>query len=181
MLAGRVEAVSRNEAHALGKPTRSAITLVAGIGVEGDVHAGATVQHRSRVARDPATPNLRQIHLIPAELLDRLRTQGFVIGPGEMGENVTTRGLDLLALPTGTQLGLGGTAVVELTGLRNPCRQLDGLAPGLMAAVLGRDESGALTRLAGVMGVVVGGGAVAPGDPIAVVLPDAPRRPLEPV
>jgi MOSC domain-containing protein YiiM len=181
MLTGLVEAVSRNEAHGIGKPTRAGIRLLAGIGVEDDAHAGATVQHRSRVARDPAVPNLRQVHLIPAELHDELRARGFTVGPGEMGENVLTRGLDVLALPAGARLGLGGAAVVELTGLRNPCRQLDGLAPGLMAAVLARDETGALVRLAGVMAVVVHGGDVAPGDPITVVLPDGPHSPLEPV
>jgi MOSC domain-containing protein YiiM len=137
-----VQAVCRDDAHHMSKPQVAFIRLLAGLGVEGDAHAGATVQHRSRVAQDPTQPNLRQLHLISGELHDELRGQGFHIGPGDMGENVTTRGLDLLALPRGTKLHLGVAAVAELTGLRNPCAQLDGLQPGLMAAVLGRGEQG---------------------------------------
>ena len=147
---------------------------VEGLGVEGDVHAGTTVQHRSRVARDPTQPNLRQVHLIAAELHDELRSRGFPSSAGAMGENVTTRGIDLLGLPTGTRLHLGADAVVELTGLRNPCRQLDGVHDGLMTAVLSRDADGALVRRAGVMGIVVAGGEVRPRRPIDVVLPDRP-------
>jgi MOSC domain-containing protein YiiM len=177
----RVEAVSRNEAHALGKPTQSSIRLVAGVGVDGDAHAGPTVQHRSRIARDASRPNLRQVHLIAAELHEELAAQGFTVGEGEMGENITTRGIDLLALPTGTRLTLGEEAVVEITGLRNPCRQLDGLQPGLMAAVLGRDADGGLVRRGGIMSVVVSSGEVRPGDPIAVALPPLPHDPLTPV
>lgn len=139
------------------------------------------MKHRSRVARDPSQPNLRQLHLIHAELFDELAAQGFEIGPGQMGENVTTRGLDLLGLPVGTRLRLGSAAVVELTGLRNPCAQLDGIAKGLLAATLGRDATGALVRKAGVMSVVLAGGDVRAGDSIAVELPAAPRRSLEPV
>jgi MOSC domain-containing protein YiiM len=149
--------------------------------VDGDAHQGATVQHRSRVRRDPSQPNLRQVHLIHAELHDELRQAGFSVLAGEMGENVTTRGLDLLALPEGARLHLGSEAVIELTGLRNPCTQLDGLAPGLMEAVLDRDPHGNLIRKAGVMGVVLAGGAVQPGDPVQVALPAEPHRPLEPV
>jgi MOSC domain-containing protein YiiM len=181
MVEGRVQAVSRNSEHALTKPTRASIRVLAGIGVEGDAHSGPTVQHRSRVARDPTVPNLRQVHLIAAELHEELRAGGFEVGDGEMGENVTTRGLDLMALPTGTRLTLGADAVVELTGVRNPCRQLEGLQPGLMAAVLGRDEQGALTRKAGVMAVVLTGGVIRPGDPITVALPAPPHEPLAPV
>jgi MOSC domain-containing protein YiiM len=139
------------------------------------------VQHRSRVARDPSQRNLRQVHLIPAELHDDLSSRGFSVGPGEMGENITTRGIDLLGLPVGTRLHLGAEAVVEVTGLRNPCAQLDGLQPGLMAAVLGRDAQGRLVRTAGIMSIVVVDGEVHRGDPIAVALPGAPHRPLEPV
>jgi len=163
------------------KPTVDALQLVAGLGVEGDTHAGVTVQHRSRVARDPSQPNLRQIHLIHHELHEELRAAGFEIAPGQMGENITTQGIDLLGLPTGARLRLGVEAIVEVTGLRNPCVQLDGVQPGLMAAVLGRDEHGALIRKAGVMAVVLTGGAVRPGDPISVDLPPEPRRALEPV
>ncbi len=180
-MAGVVTAVSRNAAHALGKPGVAAIVLVAGLGVAGDAHAGATVQHRSRVARDPSQPNLRQVHLIHAELHEALQAAGFAVGAGNMGENVTTRGIDLLGLPAGARLHLGATAVVELTGLRNPCAQLDGLALGLMQAVLGRDAQGGLVRKAGVMGVVVVGGEVRAGDAIRVALPPGPYRPLAPV
>jgi MOSC domain-containing protein YiiM len=149
------------------------------VGVEGDAHAGEKVRHRSRVAADPTQPNLRQVHLIHAELHDELRAAGFDVAAGQMGENVTTRGVDLLALPVGTLLRLGDQAVVELTGLRNPCRQLDGFRSGLMAAVLGRDEAGRLVRKAGVMAVVLAGGVVRPGDAVAVELPPQPHRPLE--
>jgi MOSC domain-containing protein YiiM len=177
----RVAAVSRDGRHAFSKPVTDAITLIAGLGVEGDAHAGQTVQHRSRVARDPAAPNLRQVHLIHAELHDELAARGFTVAPGDMGENVTTRGLDLLALPAGTRLRLGARAVLEVTGLRNPCTQLDGFQPGLMKAVLARDEQGSLVRKAGVMAIVLAGGDVAAGDPIEVCYPPEPHTPLEPV
>jgi MOSC domain-containing protein YiiM len=167
--------------HSLTKGTCATIRLVEGAGVEGDAHAGAAVQHRSRVARDPSQPNLRQVHLIAAELHDELRGRGFPVAAGAMGENVTTRGIDLLGLPTGARLHLGADAVVELTGLRNPCRQLDGLHDGLMTAVLSRDADGGLVRRAGVMGIVVAGGEVRARDLIEVVLPAGPHRALEPV
>src|SRR5579884_3242889 len=176
-----VAAVSRSPGHTMGKPNEPAIRLVAGLGVEGDAHAGETVKHRSRVARDPSQPNLRQVHLIHAELHEELRGRGLDVWPGEMGENVTTRGVDLLGLPTGTKLRLGDEAVVEVTGLRNPCGQLNGVRPGLMEATLDRDAAGNLIRKAGVMAVVLTGGEVRPGDPIVVELPPEPRRPLEPV
>ncbi|WP_225978663.1 MOSC domain-containing protein [Gandjariella thermophila] len=171
--------MSRSAEHTFSKPTEPVIRLLAGLGVEGDAHLGKTVQHRSRVARDPSQPNLRQVHLVHAELHDELRAAGFAVSAGEMGENVTTRGLDLLALSTGTRLRLGETAVVELTGLRNPCVQLDRFQRGLLAAVLDRDEEGNVVRKAGVMGVVLAGGEVRPGDPIHVELPDPPHRRLE--
>ena len=177
----RVESVNASPKHTLRKPGHASIHLLAGIGVEGDAHAGATVKHRSRVRRDPTKPNLRQVHLIPAELHDELGERGFTVAPGEMGENVTTRGIDLLGLPTGTRLRLGDEAVVEVTGLRHPCVQLDKLHDGLMAAVLDRDPDGNLVRKAGVMAVVVAGGEVRPGDPIEVELPAEPHRRLEPV
>jgi MOSC domain-containing protein YiiM len=175
-----VTAVSRSATHALSKPNQDSIRLLSGLGVEGDAHLGETVQHRSRVARDPSQPNLRQVHLIHAELHDELRAAGFAVSAGQMGENITTRGLDLLGLPTGTRLHLGA-AVLEVTGLRNPCVQLDGIQPGLMAATLGRDAEGKLLRKAGVMGIVLVGGAVRPGDPIRVELPPPPHRALAPV
>ncbi|MCA9790161.1 MAG: MOSC domain-containing protein [Candidatus Eremiobacteraeota bacterium] len=179
--AARVVAVSSNPEHALAKLNRDQIQLVAGLGVEGDAHAGATVQHRSRVARDPSQPNLRQVHLLQAELLDELAREGRPVQPGQMGENVTTRGVDLLGLPAGARLRLGSRAVVEVTGLRNPCAQLDGLYPGLMQAVLSRDAEGGLVRRAGVMAVVVEGGPVGPGDAVEVELPALPHGRLEPV
>jgi hypothetical protein len=178
---GVVEAVGRASRHTFSKPTAPAIRLLAGLGVEDDAHLGQTVQHRSRVARDPSQPNLRQVHLIHGELHDELRAQGFDVAPGAMGENVTTRGVELLALPTGTRLSLGQEAVVELTGLRNPCVQLDRFQQGLMAAVLDRDDAGHLVRKAGVMAIVLTSGEVRPGDPIAVELPPAPHARLESV
>lgn len=181
MSAPLVISVHASPAHDFSKETRPSIRLVAGLGVEGDVHAGATVKHRSRVARDPDRPNLRQVHLIHAELLSELHERGFKVAPGRMGENVTTRGIDLLALPTGTRLHLGAAAVIEVTGLRNPCPQLDGLQPGLMAAVLDRDAAGNLVRKAGVMGIVLEPGEVSAGDTIRVERPSGPPRPLEPV
>ena len=178
---GVVTSVSRSGTHTVSKPNQESIQLLAGLGVAGDAHQGETVKHRSRVERDPTQPNLRQVHLIHAELHDELRGAGFDVSAGEMGENITTRGVDLLGLPVGTRLLLGDQAAVEVTGLRNPCAQLNGIAPGLMAATLERDEDGNLVRKAGVMGVVVSGGAVRPGDAIRVELPPAPHRPLEPV
>src|SRR5262245_55489731 len=176
-----VTAVSRSATHTFSKTSAPSIRLVAGLGVEGDAHLGVTVKHRSRVARDPTAPNLRQVHLIHAELHDALRAAGFDVSPGVMGENVTTRGVALLALPTGTVLRLGANAVVRVTGLRNPCLQLDGIQPGLMSATLERDPNGKLVRKAGVMGVVVAGGEVRAGDAIGVELPPLPHQPLEPV
>lgn len=176
-----VVAVSRRPTHRIDKERQQSIRLLAGLGVEGDAHMGATIKHRSRVRRDPAQPNLRQVHLIHSELHDELRSRGFDLSPGEMGENVTTRGLDLLGLPAGARLRLGDEAVVEVTGLRTPCAQLDGLRPGLMHAVLDRAPDGSLIRNAGIMGVVVAGGDVRPGDPIAVELPVPPYGPLQPV
>jgi MOSC domain-containing protein YiiM len=176
-----VVAVSRKASHGVGKANHLSVRLVAGSGVEGDAHAGPTVMHRSRRRRDPTLVNLRQVHLIHAELHDELAAQGFAITPGLMGENVTTRGLDLLGLPQGARLRLGAQAIVEITGLRNPCAQLDGLQPGLMAACLGRTADGEPLRKAGVMAVVLAGGEVRPGDSIAVELPPGPHEPLRPV
>ena len=179
--APRIVAVSRGDQHGPGKANQPVIRLIAGLGVEGDVHAGVTVRHRSRVARDPTQPNLRQVHLIHAELFDELAAAGFTIIPGAMGENITTRGMDLLGLPAGALLCLGADAVVEITGLRNPCAQLDDLHPGLMRACLGRDADGAPVRKAGVMGIVLQGGEVRPGDAVSVILPAAPHARLSPV
>jgi MOSC domain-containing protein YiiM len=178
---GTVTAVSRSARHTFSKPNEAGIRLLAGLGVAGDAHLGETVKHRSRVARDPSQPNLRQVHLIHSELHGELGAAGFTVSAGDLGENVTTRGVDLLGLPTGTRLRLGDAAVVEVTGLRNPCVQLDRFQQGLLAAVLGRDADGEVVRKAGIMGVVVAGGEVRPGDPIRVELPPGPHRPLRPV
>jgi MOSC domain-containing protein YiiM len=180
-VSGTVVAVSSSGTHTMSKPNQGQIRLLARLGVEGDAHQGETVKHRSRVKRDPTQPNLRQVHLVHAELHDELCEAGFSVSPGQMGENITTRGVDLLGLPVGTRLLLGDTATVEVTGLRNPCAQLDGIAPGLMKATLDHDEEGNLVRKAGVMGVVVCGGEVRPGDAIRVDLPPAPHKPLQPV
>ena len=180
-MTGTVAAVCRSATHSFTKPNADSIRLLAGLGVDGDAHQGATVQHRSRIERFGGTPNLRQVHLIHAELFDELREAGFTVSAGEMGENVTTEGVDLLGLPTGARLHLGEAAIVEVTGLRNPCRQLDKLHPGLMAATLARDAEGNLVRKAGIMGIVLAGGEVRGGDPIRVELPPAPHQKLAPV
>jgi MOSC domain-containing protein YiiM len=176
-----VTAVSLNAGHHFSKPNVLSIRLLTGLGVDGDAHAGVTVKHRSRVRRDPSQPNLRQVHLVHSELFDELRGKGFTVTPGDIGENVTTRGIDLLALPTGTRLRLGDAATVEITGLRNPCIQLDNFQKGLMAATLDKDSDGNLIRKAGVMGVVLVGGEIRPGDAIAVEFPAGEHRPLQPV
>jgi hypothetical protein len=175
---GTVIAVARSEKHTFSKLIQPQIRLIAGLGVEGDAHKGATVKHRSRFARNPMQPNLRQVHLIHAELHDELQAQGFAVSAGQMGENITTRGIELLALPTGTRLHIGAEAVVEVTGLRNPCVQIDRFQPGLMAAVLGRDSSGAIIRKTGVMSIVLRDGVVVAGDTMVVELPAPPHRAL---
>ena len=177
----KVEAVHTGAVHGIGKESAGAVRLVAGLGVDGDVHAGETVKHRSRVRKDPTQPNLGQIHLIHTELHEELADRGFDVRPGEMGENVTTSGVELLGLPRGARLRLGSDALIEVTGLRNPCDQLDEIAPGLMKAVLDRDADGQLVRKSGVMGVVLQDGEVRPGDPIEVELPAEPHVPLSPV
>jgi MOSC domain len=180
-LRGTIVAVSRSETHSFTKPNHDAVHLVAGLGVEGDAHSGTTVKHRSRLARQPLPPNLRQVHLIPAELLDELATSGFSVAPGELGENLTTRGLALLELPTGTRLHIGDDAVIELTGLRTPCVQIDRFQSGLLAKVVTRNEAGEIVRRAGVMSIVIAGGTVRTGDAVVVELPAEPHRVMEPV
>ena len=172
-----VVAVHASAVHGFSKPGVDEVVLVEGVGVEGDAHAGVTVQHRSRVARDPSQPNLRQVHLIHAELFDLLREAGHEVAPGDLGENVTTRGIDLLALPVGTRLTVGG-AVVTVTGLRNPCQQINDFQPGLLKQLLRHGDDGEVERLAGVMGIVSRGGTVRPGDAIDVALPAPPHLPL---
>ena len=178
---GSVVSVSSRIGHHFSKTPGLSIRLLKGLGAAGDAHMGETVKHRSRVRKDPTQPNLRQVHLMHAELFDELRLKEFVVQPGDLGENITTSGLDLLALPAGTQLHLGASAVVEITGLRNPCIQIDHFQKGLMAATLDRDADGNLIRKAGIMSIVIADGDVRPGDVIRVELPDMPHRPLQPV
>lgn len=175
----RVVAVSASPSHLFSKVAASQITLLAGLGVEGDAHCGVTVKHRYRVAQDPSRPNLRQVHLLHIELFEELASKGFTISPGRLGENITTRGLNLLALPVDTELHIGVTAIIRVTGLRNPCTQLDNFQSGLMSAMLGRTPDGKLVRKAGIMGVVVTGSPIAPDDAITVKLPAKPHRVLD--
>ncbi|MFE2211887.1 MOSC domain-containing protein [Streptomyces canus] len=178
-MSGIVAAVSSNGEYSFTKPNRDGIMLLAGLGVEGDVHSGVTVKHRSRVAQDPTQPNLRQVHLIHEELFAEVIAEGFKVMPGDLGENITTRDIDLLGLPVGTLLRIGDHAVLEVTGLRNPCLQIDNFQDGLLKQVVGRDEAGNVVRRAGIMSVVKEGGAVRPGDTIKAELPSGPHRPLE--
>ena len=180
-MAARVRAVHRSTTHGFSKFAEDEIVLVPGLGVQGDAHAGATVKHRSRVRRDPSQPNLRQVHLLHSELFDELAQRGFAVFPGDLGENVTTSGIDLLALAPGTRLRLGSDAVVAVTGLRNPCSQIDAFQPGLMKAVLGRGPAGETIRKAGVMAVVLHGGVVRQNDSIELQLPLPDPAPLLPV
>lgn len=174
-----VIAVCSSREHHFSKTPRDEIRLIADIGVEGDAHSGSLVRHRSRVRRNPLQPNLRQVHLIGSELFDEVRQAGFTVSPGEMGENVTTAGIDLINLPKGTRLRLGRDAVVQITGLRNPCLQIDEFQPGLLAQVAEKDENGTITRKAGIMSIVIATGVVRPGDPIEVTLPPEPHVSLD--
>jgi hypothetical protein len=230
---GTVASVSSNDSYTFTKPVHDRIVLVAGFGVEGDVHGGVHVRHRFRVAADPTQPNLRQVHLMHEELFAEVGEKGYDVAAGNLGENITTSGLDLLGLPVGTILrfgeGVGESAdlaadspaspldevfatagattlneptaraveavraavardaghdprpAVIVAGLRNPCGQINGFRPGLLKEVLDRDEDGNLVRKGGVMGVVLRGGAVTPGDPVAAELPPGPWSPLEPI
>jgi MOSC domain-containing protein YiiM len=180
-MTGIVVAVNRSKTHSFSKSNQDSIKLIAGLGVEGDAHSGKTVKHRSRVAKDPNQPNLRQVHLIHAELHDKLKATGFDILAGQMGENITTRGIDLLKLPTNTRLHLGNEAVIQVTGLRNPCAQLDRFQPGLMATVLDQDKQGNIIRKAGIMSIVLVAGIVRVDDAIKIELPSQPHRSLEKV
>lgn len=164
-----VRAVHSKANHAFSKNTVESIELIAGHGVSGDAHFGTTVKHRSRVAKDPTQPNLRQVHLIHQELLVELAGKGFCVAPGQMGENITTTGVDLLSLSAGTVLQIGAKATIELTGLRNPCAQIENFMAGLLAAVLDRDDSGQLIRKSGVMGIVLQSGLIRTGDAIQVL------------
>ncbi|MBP2242184.1 MOSC domain-containing protein YiiM [Cytobacillus eiseniae] len=177
-ICGKVIAVSVSATHTFSKENQKSIKLVEGLGVKGDAHCGATVKHRSRVAQNPNQPNLRQVHLIQKELFEDLKDR-FTVEPGQMGENITTVGINLLDLPTDTLLHIGTTAIVKITGLRNPCAQIDHFQTGLLKAVLDEDEQGNLIRKAGIMGVIVQSGEVKPGDSIHVRLPSEPFKKLE--
>jgi len=174
-----VIAVSRSKTHTFSKPNQEAIQLIAGLGVEGDAHSGRTVKHRFLVKKDASRPNIRQIHLIHAELFDELEVKGYSVKPGELGENITTREVDLLGLPTGTILKIGSEVVVKVTALRNPCKQIDEFQKGLLKEVLYKDEEDNLVRATGVMGIILKGGRVQPGDNILVELPPEPHQELE--
>ena len=176
---GKVIAVSCSGVHSFSKQNKERIRFIAGLGVEDDAHMGSTVKHRSRVAQDPTQPNLRQVHLIHAELFDELQESGFSVAPGQMGENITTRGINLLGLPTNTRLYIGDTAVIEITGFRNPCVQIDQFQPGLLSKVVSRDGQGGLIRKAGIMSIVLVSGQITPGDEIHIELPPQPYRHLD--
>ena len=176
-----VVAVCRKRGHHFSKQPQQSIQLLAGLGVEGDGHLGTTVQHVYDRRKDSSRPNLRQVHLLQSELFAELELKGFQLTPGDLGENVTTHGIDLIHMPVGTRLQLGGSAIVEVTGLRSPCVHMDRFLPGLMGAMLNRDEEGRLVYKSGIMGVVTEGGEVIAGDAIRVILPEKPHRPLEPV
>ncbi|WP_327694163.1 MOSC domain-containing protein [Streptomyces sp. NBC_00459] len=180
-MSGIVVAVSSNGGYSFSKPNRDSVRLLAGLGVEGDVHAGTTVKHRSRMAKDPTVPNLRQVHLIHEELLTEVGEEGFEVAPGELGENITTRGIDLLALPVGTLLHIGDDVVLTVTGLRNPCLQIDNFQDGLLKRVVGRDDAGNVVRKAGIMSIVKEGGEVRPGDTVKAELPSGPHQALRAV
>lgn len=175
-----VVAVSRDGLHRFSKEPQESIELVEDLGVRGDAHAGTLVQHRSRVRRDPNQPNLRQVHLLQSDWLREAREAGHDVVPGSMGENVLTDGIDLLSLPEGTRLLLGD-ALVRITGLRNPCRQINDFSPGLLQLAVRRVDGVAIERRTGVMSVVERGGTVREGAPIRVELPDGPHSPLKPV
>ena len=176
---GKVLAVSASPEHGFTKMPRDTINLLAGLGVEGDAHAGATVQHLYRKRKDPSAPNLAQVHFLPVELFAEMAALGFTLAPGAMGENVLTEGLDLITLPTGTLFKIGADVLVEISGIRDPCKQIDALGQGLTKAMFARDAEGQVVRKAGIMGVVRVGGLVQSGDAIAVMLPAEPHRRLE--
>lgn len=176
---GRVTSVNSSAVHEFSKSPQSSVRLLEGLGVEGDAHCGPTVKHRSRVRRNPDQPNLRQVHLLHTELFDEVAQLGHPLRPGDMGENITTSGVDLLALPRDAVLLLGETAQVRVTGLRNPCWQIDAFSSGLLGHMVGVDEQGRTVRRAGVMAVVRRSGLVRAGDPITVVLPSPPHHRLD--
>ena len=173
-----VVAVSKDEYHRFSKVPCTQITLIKGVGVRGDTHSGVTVQHLFAVEQDPRQPNLRQVHLLQQEFLDQARDQGYELTPGDLGENILTDDLDLVGLWQDTLLHIGSQAVVRVSGLRNPCAQIDSFRPGLLQVAVRRDLKGDVVRKAGIMGVVTTGGVVHPGDEIEVEWPAQPHRRL---
>lgn len=173
-----VVAVCRSNEHRFSKQPCDEIRIVAGLGVEDDAHAGEFVQHLSRVRVDPDKPNLRQVHLIHCELFEELADKRFDVHPGDLGENIATEGVDLLGLSRDTLLRIGEEVVLRVTGLRNPCTQIDAFAPGLLKEVAPKTAQG-IVRKAGVMTTVEHGGTVRPGDSIIVEPPAGPHVALE--
>jgi len=172
-----VMSVNQAARHDVRKTPVAALHLRSGLGADGDAHYGATVQHRYDRRRDPSRLNLRQVHLIGAELLEELGRAGYRIAPGDLGENITTADIDLASLPAATRLHIGSSAVLELTGLREPCVLLDRIAPGLRLAACG-ERSGETILRHGAMAIVVAGGEVRAGDAIEISLPPSPHRPM---
>lgn len=164
-------------AHTFSKTSQDVIRLIENHGVEGDAHAGSCDQHLFHIRRFGEQPNLRQVHLIQAEFFDEVAEKEHVVRSGELGENITTRSVDLLNLPTGTRLQLGRDAIIELTGLRNPCHQIDQFQEGLLQHCKEATPNG-VVRKAGVMAIVLHGGDVKANDRIMVDLPAGPHRPL---
>ena len=176
---GWVFAICSSPKHGFSKQPQRSIRLLAGRGVEGDAHCGETVQHLYLKRRNPLAPNRMQVHLLQSELFDELAFVGYALTAGQLGENITTRGIGLLNLPQGTRLHLGGEAVVELTGLRTPCKLIEDFKPGLLKQVISRDAANKVLAKAGVMAIVLHGGDVHERSPIRVEYPAARHVPLQ--
>lgn len=183
-MAPRVLSVSSSQTHSFSKPPVPGITLIANHGVKGDCHAGKTTQHRSSLQVHPPTPNLRQVHLIAIENLKKIASHlttvdsAALLTPGALGQNITLEGIDLLNLPTGTELHFvsdGGSQsgpVLVLTGVRDPGPQIERFQAGLKERFIVRDaERRVVGRLVGVMSVVQCGGEVRSGMGVRVVYP----------
>jgi MOSC domain-containing protein YiiM len=173
-----VKSVSKSLSHTFSKNVVGQIKLIEGLGVEDDVHLGKTVKHQYLAKKYPTSANLRQVHLIHYELIEELNENGFSVSDGDLGENITTIGIDLLNLPTDTILKIGNEAVVKITGLRNPCVQLDMFQKGLLKAVIEKDENGNVIRKCGIMGIVIKSGIVRIDDAIEIIFPQKPFKKL---
>jgi len=179
MKSGKVHSLSSSAQHSFSKHTTHQVEVIKGIGIKGDAHAGVKVKHRSRVAKDPNQPNLRQIHLIHLELLKELVAKGYTVNPGDLGENITTEGISILNLPKDTILKIGENVAIQITGLRNPCHQIDKFQKGLLKEVVGKNDAGDIIRMAGIMAIVLEGGMIKVNDEILVELPALPHQKLE--